>query len=103
MPLTENQIQTANQMASEGYTIEAIRKRLGLPDDGGWHEVRGHVDSWLGTKLQITYRLTALADESDPVKRQELKGELQERIDFLYYQAHDVADKVYRIREALDG
>ena len=41
MPLTENQIQTANQMASEGYTIEAIRKRLGLPDDGGWHEVAG--------------------------------------------------------------
>lgn len=103
MELTHQQIHTANVMASEGYTIEAIRKHLGLPDDGGWHEVRKHVDSWLGTKNQITNRLNALADEPDPDKRQELKGELQERINFIYYQAHDVAEKIFRIREAFDG
>ena len=103
MPLTADQIQTADRMASEGYTIEDIRKHLGLDYPGAWHEVRGHVESWLGTKRQITYRLNAIASESDPAKRQQLKGELEERINFLYYQAHDVAEKVYRIREALDG
>lgn len=103
MELNEQQIQTASVMASEGYTIEAIRKYLGLPDDGGWREVRKHVDSWLGTKNQITNRLNALADEPDPAKRQALKDELQERINFIYYQAHDVADKIFLIREALDG
>ena len=103
MPLTVDQVQTANRMASEAYTIEDIRKHLGLDYPGAWQEVRRHVDSWLGTKRQITIRLNNLASEPDPVRRQELKGELAERIDFLYYQAHDVAEKVYRVREALDG
>ena len=103
MPLNDQQIQTAWQMASEGWTIEAIRKHLELPEDGGWQEVRKHVDSWLGTKNQITYRLNALAEEPDADKRNELKCELEERINFIYYQAKDVADKIARIREALDG
>ena len=103
MPLNADQIQTANRMASEAYTIEDIRKELGLDYPGAWNEVRRHVDSWLGTKRQITNRLNDLANEPDPARRQELKGELEERIDFLYYQAHDVAEKVYRVREALDG
>lgn len=103
MQLNDQQIHTANVMASEGHTIESIRKHLGLSEDGGWQEVRRHVDSWLGTKNQITNRLNALADEPDPDRRQELKRELQERINFIYYQAHDVADKIFRIREALDG
>ena len=103
MPLNDQQIQTAWQMASEGWTIEAIRKHLELPEDGGWQEVRKHVDSWLGTKNQITYRLNALAEEPDADKRNELKCELEERINFIYYQTKDVADKIARIREALDG
>ena len=103
MPLNDQQIQTAWQMASEGWTIEAIRKHLELPEDGGWQEVRKHVDSWLGTKNQITHRLNALAEEPDADKRNELKCELEERINFIYYQAKDVADKIARIREALDG
>ena len=103
MPLNEQQIQTACQKASEGWTIEDIRKHLDLPEDGGWREVRKHVDSWLGTKTQITNRLNALAEEPDATKRNELKGELEERINFIYYQAKDVADKIALIREALDG
>ena len=65
MPLNDQQIQTAWQKASEGWTIEAIRKHLELPEDGGWQEIRKHVDGWLGTKNQITYRLNALAEELD--------------------------------------
>ena len=97
------QIQTAWQMASEEWTIEAIRKHLELPEDGGWQEVRKHVDSWLGTKNQIMYRLNALTEEPDADKRNELKCELEERINFIYYQAKDLADKTARIREALDS
>ena len=74
-----------------------------MPEDGAWQEVRKHVDSWLGTKNQITYRLNALAEEPDADKRNELKCELEERINFIYYQAKDVADKIARIREALDS
>ena len=103
MPLNDQQIETACQKASEGLTIEAIRKHLELPEDGGWLEVRKHVDSWLGTKNQITNRLKALAEEPDATKRNELKGELEERINFIYYQAKDVADKIALIRKALDG
>ena len=103
MPLNDEQIQIAWQMASEGWTIEAIRKYLELPEDGGWREIRKHVDSWLGTKNQITNRLNALAEEPDAIKRNELKGELEKRINFIYYQAKDVADKIALIREALDG
>ena len=103
MPLNDQQIQTAWQLASEGWTIEGIRKYLELPEDGGWREIRKHVDSWLGTKNQITNRLNALAEEPDATKRNELKGELEKRINFIYYQAKDVADKIALIREALDG
>ena len=103
MPLNDQQIETACQKASEGWTIEDIRKYLELPEDGGWREVRKHVDSWLGTKTQITNRLNALAEEPDVTKRNELKGELEERINFIYYQAKDVAEKIALIREALDG
>ena len=103
MTLNNQQIQTVHQMASEGRTIEAIRQHLGLPEYGGWREVRGHVDGWLGTKVQITNRLNALAAESDATKRNELKAELEERINFIYYQAKDVADKIANIRQALDG
>ena len=103
MPLNNQQIQEACQKASEGWTIEDIRKYLELPEDGGWREVRKHVDSWLGTKNQITNRLNALAEEPDATKRNELKDQLEERINFIYYQAKDVADKISLIREALDG
>ena len=102
MPLNDQHIQTANQMASEGRTIEYIRQQLGLPSEGGWHEVRRHVDSWLGTKRQITERLNVLAAEPDQTKRNELKAELETRINFIYYQAKDVADKIANIRQALD-
>ena len=102
MPLTDQQIQIAQQMASEGWTIEAIRQYLDLPAHGGWHEVRRHVDSWLGTKRQITERLNALVAEPDQTKRYELKAELEERMYFIYYQAKDVADKIANIRQALD-
>ena len=54
-------------------------------------------------KNQITNRLNALAEEPDAIKRNELKGELEKRINFIYYQAKDVADKIALIREALDG
>jgi len=48
--------------------------------------------------------LESLAKESDPAKRQELKkDELNQRINYLYNQAHEVASKVVRIRRTLDG
>ena len=103
MQLTDHQIRTARTMASEGYTIEAIRKHLGLDDGGGWHAVREHVESWQGLKQAISFQLTNLVDETDADERRKIKEVLEERIDRLYEQAHGVADKVHHIRQALDN
>ena len=66
--------------------------------------MRKHVDSWLGTKNQITNRLNRFGRKSQTQpKGNELKDQLEERINFIYYQAKDVADKIALIRDALDG
>ena len=106
MPLTHEQAQIAHKMASEGYTIAAIQRRLGLQGDG-WHAVRAEVESWQGLKQGISLQLEKLANETDPDERQKIKTELDSRIDRLYEQACDVAEKVHYVRdalgEALDG
>ena len=88
----------AREMAKEGKNITTISRELEL----GWNEVAGYTLSWLGAKKRITNRLTRLAREADPVKREKLASEADNYVDFLYDAAKGMRQQVDNARKALN-
>ena len=72
-----------------------------------WSEVASYLDaddlkSWQGAKKVITHRLKDLIKENDQSAREELAGEADKWIDYLYYAAKRMRRQVTRARKALD-
>ena len=79
----------ALQMAKQGKSITRISKEL----ERDWLEVHEYIrdkqgtkwSGWLGAKRYVTNRLNRMEKADDLVERKELKRELTDAINYLYY------------------
>ncbi len=97
----------AVQMARNGDTISRIHRELKVD----WYEVWTHVKSaeetewttWRGAKWIVTNRLNRLVKKQDQDKRQKLRDEANECVNYLNDAAKRLRAKVRRARRTLDS
>lgn len=99
MVLSGMEITKAKLMADEGKTIAQISEELGVD----YYLLWSHVRSWQGTKQMITRRLNRLVKEQDQSTREQLVSEIQECVDYFYYQGRRLGSQVERARKVLNG
>ena len=90
-------------MAREGKTIVQICTELGLD----WADVRKRLraaglSSWMGAKQAIGHRLNSIVRERDRSRRQELKAEIVQWVDYLYQEGQRLSRRIERARESLN-
>ena len=110
-PMTDAEIEKIEQMVSEGETIVRICKTLNLE----WPDVSKYLKTvdkkgMRGAKVVITNRLKSLEKQNDASARLKLAKEADKWVDYLYYAAMRLGDKVEqtrrdvdRVRRTLDG
>lgn len=97
----------AVQMARNGDTISRIHRELKVD----WYEVWEHIrnvegtewTTWRGAKWIVTNRLNRLVKEQDQTKRQELRNEANECVNYLNEALRRMRSKVNRARRTLDS
>ena len=96
----------AVQMAREGDSIENIRKAV----EADWFEVWQYVkeaqgtqwSTWQGAKSVITRRINKMVTTNDRETREELKKEVAECVNYLYYEGKRLRGKIERARKSLE-
>ena len=94
-------------MARSGDSISKIRRELQVD----WYEVWDYVRSvegtewttWRGAKWIVTNRLNRLVNQQDQAKRQELRDQANECVNYLFEAAKRLRGKVERARRTLDS
>ena len=91
------------QMVGEGRTIVQICENLDLE----WKDVAQYLysvdkTSWLGAKRIISKRLKSLEKQNDASARIKLAEEADKWVDYLYYSAKRLGDKVEKTRRYAD-
>ena len=93
----------AVQMAEEGKSIETIAKELGVGYREVWQHVKeaGGVAGWRAAKWITTNRLNKMARSNDSVKREQLRKEAAECVEYLYSGGKTLRDKIDSARKSL--
>ena len=95
----------ALEMARQGESIIKIHKDLGVD----WYEVWSHIRktegnawaTWQGAKKIATIRMDRLVKEKDQAKREILRREAAECVDYLYKSGRALGRKIDRARKEL--
>ena len=86
-------------------TISKIRKELKVDYWDVWNHVRStqgtEWSSWQGAKRIITNRLNSLVTQKDPARREELKDQANECVNYLYKEAQRLGRKIESVRKTL--
>ena len=96
----------AVQMTRSGRTLTSISRELEVE----WLEVFRYVrevqgtdwSTWVGAKRIITRRLKSMAASNDPEKREHLRVEVADAVDYLHTEAKRLRDKIDRARKSLE-
>lgn len=103
MPIPQELLDRAEQMARDGKPISKIQETL----HADYNEIWAYLNSigaysWIGAKRIITLRLRSLVAETDRARRQELADEARHMVDYLYYQGVKQARILDKVKRALE-
>lgn len=87
----------AMELAREGKTTSAISEELGI----SWAEADSLTIGWLGARSRVTTLLNRMVKEANAEKREQMVGEIENYVDFLYDTAKGLRSQVIRARKAL--
>ena len=104
--MNSSKLDQAAAMARNGKTIVTIHKELDLDYWEVWDYVRNSqgtkFSSWHGAKWIITHRLNRLVNEKDQAKRQQLRNQAAECVNYLYSEAKRLSRKNEAARRILE-
>ena len=103
MPIPQNILDKAEQMARAAKPISRIVDSLGVDYDEIWIYLNSiGAYSWIGAKSIITRRLKSLVAENSRARRQDLADEAHHMVDYLYYQGVRQARVLDKVKKALE-
>ena len=87
----------AMEMVREGKTVSAISEELGI----SWTEADSLTIGWMGARSRITSLLNRMVREANADKREQMAGEVENYVSFLYDTGKVLRSQVSRARKAL--
>ena len=103
MPIPQELLDKAEEMARAGKPISKIVKALQVDYDELWQYLKSiEAYSWQGAKSIVTRRLKSLATEGNQRRREELAGEAKHMADYLYDHGVAQARKIEKVKKALE-
>jgi hypothetical protein len=103
MEFTQEQQDKIANLITSGNKFQLVAKKIG----GGctWQDIQafcwqsGNM-SRQGSKKMVSSRLKKLANAGTRAEREQLTAEIKERVDYLYYCARDMKDKIRAFEKA---